>query len=85
MSEIREWVRLKCDCGGELFEPLVYLKFKSGGGTTTEPAGHRCIACTGVVDTHRMIRLVEINTLRQKLNEVEQEIEAKTPEVATKK
>lgn len=87
MADIREWTRLKCDCGSEVFEALVYLKFRSGGGTTTEPAGHRCIACTGLVDNQRMIRLIEINRLRQEVKEKEAEIEAKdaqapAPEVA---
>jgi hypothetical protein len=78
MSEIREWTILKCDCGGDKFEELVHLKFRTGGGTTTEPAGHRCIACNGIVDNQRMIRLIELAKLRQEIKEKEAEIEAKS-------
>ena len=81
MAEIREWVALKCDCGGDRFEALFHLKYRTGGGTTQEPAGYRCIACLGVVDNQRMIRLIEINRLRAEVKEKEAEIEAKSEPV----
>lgn len=78
MADIKEWVVLKCDCGGDKFVPLVHLRFRTGGGTNAEPAGHQCIACMGVVDNARMIKLIELTALRRQLKETEAEIEAKT-------
>jgi hypothetical protein len=59
---ISEFQVLKCDCGGTLFEPLVRLKYRSEGGTITEPAGHKCSACQQVVDNSYMIRLINNQT-----------------------
>lgn len=72
---IAEWTILKCDCGGNLFEPLVRLKYRdSNSGTTTEPAGHKCAACGAVVDNAYMIRLIEINKKRAEVARLQSEI-----------
>ena len=80
MADIREWSNLKCQCNGELFEPIVRLKFKTGGGTTSEPAGYRCVSCTAVVDQQYMIRLIEINSLKKQQAEIQAELDAKKAE-----
>lgn len=59
MSGIVEWQTLRCDCKNDLFLPLVKLQYKTGGGTTTVPAGHKCASCNAVVDNSYMIRLIE--------------------------
>ena len=62
---IAEWTVLKCDCGSDLFLTQVRLKYKGdGGGTTTEPAGHKCAACGAHVDNAYMIRLIDIQNKR---------------------
>jgi hypothetical protein len=61
---INEFVTLKCDCKGELFSPVVKLRHKAEGGTISEPAGHRCVACGAVVDNAYMIRLIDIQRKR---------------------
>lgn len=74
---IKDWVVLKCDCGGDLFMPLVKLRFRDGSGTSSEAAGHQCIACHGLVDNARMVKLIEISRLQRQLKETQAELDAK--------
>lgn len=74
---IAQWETLRCDCKSDLFTPIVRLKYKSdGGGTTTEPAGHKCAACGAVVDNAYMIRLIEIDKKRKEAARLTAEIAA---------
>lgn len=82
--EVKDWAVLKCDCGGDRFVAVYKLKFKTGGGTTSEPAGSRCLACQGDVDNARLIKLVEINHARRQIKELEGEL-GDTPEPAAAK
>lgn len=74
MATISEWTVLKCECGGDRFAPLVQLKYKPDGGTTTSPAGHQCIACHAVVDNAYMIRLVDIQKKREEIRRLQAEV-----------
>ncbi|HYE93732.1 MAG TPA: hypothetical protein VEA38_22055 [Terriglobales bacterium] len=77
---IAEWTKLKCDCGGDLFMPLVRLKYRdSGSGTSSEPAGHKCAACGAVVDNAYMIRLIEIQKKRAEIARLSAEVESAAP------
>lgn len=71
---VLDWTVLKCDCKGDLFLPLVRLKYRDGGGTTTEPAGHKCGACGAVVDNAYMIKLIEIQRKRDSRARLDAEI-----------
>jgi hypothetical protein len=79
MAPIAEWVTLKCECGGDRFAPIVKLKFKAGGGTTTEPAGHQCTECRAIVDNAYMIRLVERQDKQRQLRELQEELSEAAP------
>lgn len=35
-----EWNNLRCDCGGDIFMPATYLRWRQGGGSTESPHGH---------------------------------------------
>jgi hypothetical protein len=78
MTEIREWIVLPCDCGGEIFQQVVKLKFRTGAGVVPEPAGYVCQACHGLADNQRLVRLQEVAHLRRQIKETEAEIESKT-------
>jgi hypothetical protein len=65
LDVIAEWTALKCDCGSNLFLPVVQLKYKGdNGGTTTSPAGHKCAACGAIVDNAYMVKLIDIQKKR---------------------
>lgn len=80
---ISEWTVLRCDCKGDLFEPIVRLKYKKEGGTTSEPAGHKCVACGAVVDNAYMIFLIENQKKRDEAGRLL--AEAAVAEAQTKK
>ena len=73
-TKIAEWTFLHCECGGDLFLPLLKLKYKPGGGTVIEQAGHQCVACQAIVDNRYMTRLIEMNDKRRQLRELQQEL-----------
>lgn len=87
-TRITEFTTLKCACGGDLFTPLVRLKYKTEGGTITEPAGHHCIACNAVVDNRYMTQLVERQRKQEEIRRLQAEIgpapEPPAPKVAVK-
>ena len=69
-----EWNNLRCDCGGDIFMPAIYLKWKQGSGGTDSPHGHVCHACGAHVDQAHLIRLLQLRIKRQELREAEQEV-----------
>lgn len=71
LALISDWTTLKCDCKGELFIPMVKLKWKADGGTTTEPAGHRCAACNAHVDNAYMIKLIDMQKKREEVTRLQ--------------
>lgn len=71
---IAEWLYMKCDCGGDLFAPLVKLKYKQDGGTITEPAGYHCVACHGVADTARLAHLIDLDRKRREIKRLQAEL-----------
>ena len=73
-TRITEFTALKCACGGDLFVALTKLKYKSEGGTITEPAGHWCIACHAQVDNRYMAQLVEIQRKQAEIRRLQTEI-----------
>lgn len=74
-TRINEFVNLKCACGGDLFAPIVHLKYKTDGGTIPTPAGHWCVACQAVVDNAYMTRLVDRQRKQQEIRRLQAEIE----------
>lgn len=79
------WEHLRCDCGGDLFAPLVRLKYKAEGGTVTEPAGYYCIACNGIADTGRLAHLIELDKKRREIKRLQAEVDAEPQKVAAPK
>lgn len=73
---IAEWSYLKCDCGGDLFAPLLKLKYKTDGGTIQEPAGYHCVACHGIADTRRLAHLIDLDRKRRQVRDLQAEIAA---------
>lgn len=67
-QSIAQTVVLKCDCGGDLFAPVVRLRGRMAGGTVAEPAGHMCAACHILVDNAYMLKLME---RQEKIREVQ--------------
>ncbi len=70
-----DWNKLTCDCGGDIFMPAVFLRWKEGSGGTDSPHGHVCHACGAHVDQAHLIRVLQIKLKRQELREKEQEVE----------
>ena len=85
-TRIAEFTRLKCACGGDLFVALVALKYKSEGGTITEPAGNWCVACHAVVDNRYMTQLVDRQRKQEEIRRLQAEIgpAPEPPKVAVK-
>ena len=85
-TRIAEFVRLKCACGGDLFVPLVRLKYKAEGGTISEPAGNWCIACHAIVDNRYMTQLVDRQRKQEEIRRLQAEIgpAPEPPKVAVK-
>jgi len=80
-----EWQYLRCECGGEIFQPVVKLKYKSEGGTISEPFGHTCVACHAVVDNAYMVRLVEMSKKRAERDRLNAELAEAERATAPKK
>ena len=73
-TRINESTHLKCACGGDLFVPLVKLKHHVAGGTSTEPAGHWCVACQAVVDNRYMAQLIERQRKQEEIRRLQAEV-----------
>lgn len=76
---IADWAYLRCDCGGDLFAPLVRLKYKQDGGTVPEPAGYHCLGCNGVADTGRLAHLIDLDRKRREIKRLQQEVAETEP------
>ena len=72
------WRKLTCECGSERFVQILNLRWREGGGVTTEPAGYSCQECHGVVDSARLIRLEQLRTKQQAARELQREGDEET-------
>jgi hypothetical protein len=86
-TTIATFTVLKCACGGDLFTPIIKLKYKNEGGTIPEPAGHWCVACHAVVDNKYMISLVDRQKKQEEIRRLQAEIgpAPEPPQTATAK
>ena len=69
-----EWRTLKCDCGSELFMLTGHLRWKLGGGLTTQPAGYKCCACGMDVDSGYLIKREEVAMKRREAQLAQEEL-----------
>ena len=68
------WSKLRCDCNSIYFVQVVHIISRSGGGTTTEPAGYMCRQCSGDVDVGRLIHRLELERKKAELRQLEVEV-----------
>ncbi len=74
MTAVKEYTRLTCDCGSELFRQVIALTWRDGGGTVTQPIGWECQACNAVMDAAHMIQRLQLRVKKQELLALQQEI-----------
>lgn len=68
------WQRLTCVCGTQRFSPVTHLRWRKGGGITSEPGGYFCLECHAVVDSATLIHRAELQLKREELREMEAEL-----------
>ena len=85
MSDVVLITKLKCECGSELFAPLVTLNWKTGGGTTSTPSGYKCAQCDMNVDSGYLTRRAELVEKKRAAQSALEEVEALTAVVDTPK
>lgn len=75
MPLLQTWEILTCPaCPSTTFVPLVTLKAKVGGGSTSEPAGYQCSVCHHKADLVKMQQTVYLKQKREEMAALEAEI-----------
>lgn len=85
MTTPTEWQRLRCDCGSDLFLPVLHLRWRPGGGLTPEPTGmHQCQMCTAVVSHEVLICRAQAKAAKAKAAELQAEADEAAEAAATR-